>query len=128
MMPRAVATQTGVALTLLDYLPLSGTATANAQGNAVLTFDAVEPGELWRVEAMSVRTAASPAPPATVRAQVWAGPRLMDGSDRGSFDFSDRSAPILVNSGEQLSVQWSGVPAGTLCSFSGQYQLYARGA
>lgn len=124
MLPRALATTTGVQLTVVDVLPLSNTATADATGTATLTFPQVDAGYLWLVDAGSVRTTST----SGTRAELWAGPRLMDGSDSGNFDFTDRNSPILVTAGESLQVVWIGCTPGASCTFDGQYQLVNKGA
>lgn len=123
MLPTAIATTSGVQLTVVDVLPMSSSATADATGTATIQFDQVESGWLWLVTAMSVRTTST----TQTRCAVFAGSRLMDGSDTGNFDFSDRNSPVLVNSAEQLSVVWTGATPGAVCTFDGQYQLVTRG-
>lgn len=122
-LPRAVALTQGTPLTVVDYLPLSTTVTANASGLAVASWEAVEQGYLWLVDGMSVRNNSA----ANAQATIWAGPRLMDGSDAGNFDFSDRSSPVLVAAGESLQVMWTGCTPGAKCTFDGQYQLVLKG-
>ncbi|MFD9242753.1 hypothetical protein ACFV0D_12635 [Streptomyces sp. NPDC059556] len=123
MLPTAIATVSGMTLTTVDILPLSQTATADADGTAEALFPQVDSGYLWLVDAMSVRSTSTE----QTRCEVWAGPRLMDGSDDGTFDFSDRNSPILVNSGEELRVRWTGATPGALCVFDGQYTYLRRG-
>lgn len=123
MLPTAVALQAGTSLTVVDYLPLHADAVADATGQAVATWDPVELGYMWLVDGLSVRTTST----TDTRATVWAGPRLMDGSDSGNFDISDRSAPILVAAGEALEVVWTGATPGATCTFDGQYQLIIKG-
>jgi hypothetical protein len=126
MLPTALATTDGMQLTTVDILPLSATVPADSNGVAVIAFDQVDPGYLWLITAMSVR-AVDPNSTTKPRVSVMAGPRLLDGSDKGQFDISDRSSPILVNSGEQLQVIWTGATPGGLYTFDGQYNLVRRG-
>jgi hypothetical protein len=124
MLPRPAATTSGVQLTTVDVLPLSATATAGADGAATIEWDPVAGGYLWLVTAGSVRTTST----TPTQVQVWAGPRLMDGSNSGNFDFSDRSSPILVAANEGLKVVWTSATPGSVCTFDGQYNYVARGA
>lgn len=126
MLPTALAISDGLQLTTVDILPLSGSATAAANGIATVAFDQVDPGYLWLVTAMSVR-ADDPTTTTQPRADVYTGPRLLDGSMSGRFDISDRNAPLLVNSGEQLQIVWSGATPGALYRFDAQYYLVRRG-
>jgi hypothetical protein len=123
MLPTAVALQTGTPLTVVDYLPLHATATADESGQAAITFDPVALGYMWLVDGLSVRTTST----GDTRATVWAGPRLMDGSDAGNFDISDRASPVLVAAGEALEIAWTGATPGAICTFDGQYQLIVKG-
>lgn len=123
MLPRAVALTQGTGLTVVDYLPLSDSATADATGTATVSFDPVAQGYMWLVTGLSVRSNSTGA----VRTMTWAGPRLMDGSDDGTFDISDRNSPILVASGEALQLVWTGCVPGSVCTVDGQYQYVLRG-
>lgn len=122
-LPRALALTQGTPLTVVDYLPLSMDVTADSTGTAVASFEPVELGYLWLVDAYTVRSNSL----ADTQATVWAGPRFMDGSDNGGFDVSDRSSAVLVAAGEQLQVVWTGATPGAICTFDGQYQLVVKG-
>jgi hypothetical protein len=122
-LPRAVALTDGTPLTIVDYLPIQAKVTADATGQAVVTLEQVDGGYLWLVDALSVRTNST----LDSRALLWAGPRLMDGSDSGNFDFSDRNSPILVVSGEALQIVWTGATPGAICNVDGQYRLVRKG-
>ncbi|MFB7518382.1 hypothetical protein ACWGLK_31995 [Streptomyces albidoflavus] len=123
MLPTAIATIDGVNLTTVDILPLTASGVADAAGTVELDFGQVDGGYLWLLTACSVRSTST----TTCRVEVWAGPRLMDGSERGSFDISDRNAPALVNSGESLRVVWTGAEPGAVYTFDGQYNYVRRG-
>jgi hypothetical protein len=124
VLPVALALSQGTPLTVVDYLPLHQDATADATGQAVVSWEAVELGYLWLMDAGSVRSNST----GDVQATLWAGPRLMDGSDGGSFDFSDRNSPVLVAAGESLQIVWTGCVPGAICTFDGQYQLVLKGS
>lgn len=121
-LPRAVALSQGTSLTVVDYLPLHADATADSTGTAVAAWDAVQLAYMWLVTGITVRSNSA----ADTRSYVWAGPRLMDGSDSGNFDISDRSSPILVAAGEQFQVVWTGATPGAVCTIDAQYELVVK--
>lgn len=123
MLPHAIALTEGVSLTTVDYVPIQKQATADATGTATVALDPVEPGYMWLVDALSVRSNST----ADTRTLVWAGARLMDGSDSGNFDFSDRNSPVLVVSSEVLQIVWTGATPGAVCNADGQYRLILKG-
>jgi len=123
MLPHAVALTSGTGLVIVDYLPIHLQTTASEDGTAVIALDPVPQGYLWLVDAFSVWSTSGGNPVA----EVWAGPRRMDGTQAASFDISDRSSPILVAAGESLQVTWTGADSGAICQFDGQYKLVVKG-
>lgn len=127
-LPQSVAATTGAALQVIDYRVSALTSRpVDATGIVTLTFPQVVDGQLWRVERITV-TSTSLVPTSAV---VYAGDvttgNVVDGTDSGNLDISDELSPILVDSTLALTIQWSGVSLGKVCTARIQYQIVQRG-
>lgn len=124
MLPRAVATTTGVQLVTVDIIPDGKTSpAAGSTGVASVTWDPVDPGYMWLIQRMStITTSTTP-----TQLAVYAGTRLIDGSSAGNFDFSaDNGGGAAIVAGEQLSATWYGLSPGATATLQIQYALVAR--
>jgi hypothetical protein len=131
ILPQSADYTSGAQVILVDYPPtLEASAVADSSGTALVEFDQIDNGFLWRVERM-VTVLSDTNPPAGALFQAYEGPTLLpirvrEGSSSPAFDIADESAPITLQPSSQLVLQWTGLRPGTKASASVQYQLWRR--
>lgn len=127
MLPVAAALGQGAALRVVDYRrQRKRSDPAGADGLCTITLDPVEAGFLWLVDRMVIATTSA----TPTECYAYSGDpdlsRIEDGSSHGNFDVADESSPVLVDSAESLTVQWTGASLGAVAYLSVQYQLVQR--
>lgn len=113
-LPHPAAGRAPAQLSITDITYKSAISVAGAtSGIAVATFDQVPSGTKWMVDRLIVSL-----PGATGYAYVYDDPSmgqrsLLDGTTTGAFAPGDYPAGMLIDEGQQLVVQWQGVPVGS---------------
>ena len=127
-LPVSVATTSGVALQVIDYRTSSlRSGPAPASGIVTLTFPQVADGQLWLVERITVTSTSSTNTAAVVYAGDIDTVNVVDGTNSGNLDLADELSAILVDSTLALTIAWSGVSVGKICTARIQYQIVQRG-
>jgi len=122
-LPQAAADISGVGLILVDLIGDTKTApAAGLAGTTGIQWEEVPTGYYWLVDRLSVRATSSAAP----QVVITAGQRVMDNTYQGNFAILDESAPILVQAGESLGLNWKGLDPGQTPTVDAQYQLLRR--
>ena len=127
-LPVSVAQTSGAALQVIDYRTSAlRSQPAPASGVVTLTFAQVPDGQLWRVERITVTSTSSTNTTAVVYSGDLDTTNIVDGTASGNLDIADQLSPIVVDSTLSLTIAWSGVSVGALCTARIQYQIVQRG-
>lgn len=130
-LPRALQTQSGVALQVIDYQVLPQTAKADANGTALVQYGVIDPSYLWRVERLVVQHTSTNG---GVAATVYGGsgaPAANDFRDwtpipAGFKAVAEYPQPMTVLGGSFLSVQATGMNQNDVLTVSAQWALVQR--
>lgn len=127
LLPQPLAATQGVSYTIVDRrVAVATTQPAPASGVAQGELPAVPDGYLWLVDRMTVMCDSAAPTQATVYAGAPSPLNFVDGTSRGNLDVADETSPILVETGESLTVLWSGCTPGAVGTIRVQYQLVTR--
>lgn len=130
-LPRAIATTGGgLVLAVVDYQVLALQAKADANGNALVAYDQIDPLQLWRVERLVVQLTST----VQVNVTVYGGsstPQRIDARDwtpvpAGFVGVAEYPQPMTIPGGSFLSVQATGCTPGDTMTVSAQWALVQR--
>lgn len=127
ILPQPVSSSSASGLELVDFREDVVTSDpAGADFTATATFDQVQPPYFWLIDRMVVST--TTAQPTTARIyRDYADPaHLVNATGNGNLDVDDSNSPLLVDTGSQLLVVWTGVEAGFRGTARTQYRLMVR--
>jgi hypothetical protein len=113
---------------LVDYATPQASAVADANGRAAITFDQLDPNQLWLIDHAVVNCPAGDRLPPQLR--LYAGSetpsRLLDGSSTGDFDVADWPNGLQLSPSTSLLVVWSGAVPGATATIALQVRVLRR--
>lgn len=128
MLPTAVQTTSGVVLQVIDYVVQPLQAVANSAGIATITYDTVDPSQLWRVERIVLSTD-SPLPlDCTVYGASILPINIRDWTPLpvGFNAVAEYPQPVTIQGGAELQIVATGAAPGDVLTANVQYALVQR--
>ena len=125
---RAASESGGAALAVVDYRSAAKISKpGGADGLLTVEFDPVDPGLIWLIQRITVLSSSTTQTRAMVYAGDPTGTNFVDGTSRGNLDVADELSPILLESCNRLTVQWTEASPGAQGIVRVQYQIVQRG-
>lgn len=131
MLPTAVQRQSGVALQVVDYVVQPEQAVAKgANGAAVATisYDTVDPAQLWRIERIVLSTTSTLPLACTVygASTLQINQRDWTPLPVGYIAVAEYPQPVTIQGGAQLQIVATGANPGDVLTANVQYALVQR--
>ncbi|NUP79746.1 MAG: hypothetical protein HOV96_19595 [Nonomuraea sp.] len=104
-----------------DYVKKTASSLPAVNGSCLAALPPVPDGELWFVDRLRVMCNST----SNTIAYVYANGSLADdfvedGTLTGNFDVADNASPLLLLTGEPLTIQWTGASAGAVARLRAQ--------
>lgn len=127
VLPEPARSSSASGLELVDFREdVVTSAAAGADFTATAEFDQVEAPYFWLIDRMVVSTTTTKPTTARIYRDYVDPLHLVNATGNGNLDVDDASSPLLVDTGSQLLVVWTGDEAGFRGTARVQYRLMVR--